>query len=267
MSKPSLSWGGANLDQLRTSGGKLMTEAEARAKGYAIPRPPRAQAAGASSRQSATFEPSEANIAPSTFYDRIENARAAAEFERERYADAIMSLPEAKSRPRAAKKIAEVHNAKSLPPHKASALLASLPAEISGNITTTSIREHGKPKMTNAELRRLVEVRLAGMSASRMTTPEKAEEARRLSYALRILNSDPRADAFDVFQKTGCDMVALLGSGNKNASTSRGSIAAEEIEAPTREQRRAEIAKAASITNKANGFRSNMAGKRNSFAI
>ncbi len=134
---------------------------------------------------------------------RAEALRASTEQANAEYAAAIMSLPEAQDRPRAATKMALAYSAKSMPVNRAKLFLAGLPEEPT---------ETANPKvnvMADPTLKRRAELRLAALSqrADQGDLDARAE-AKRLKYALKV-NAETTLSLPASLEMAGANVAAI----------------------------------------------------------
>jgi hypothetical protein len=117
-----------------------------------------------------------------------------------------MGLPEASDRPKAASKIAELHNATSLPLFKAKGLLASLPTEQKEKpMPNTRANIEGEKAVT-----RCVELRAAALAHRANMGDESAKsESKKLNYALSIKAQSPNTSIVVALQQSGADINAI----------------------------------------------------------
>lgn len=126
-----------------TEGGALLSVEAAREKGYHVVEP------------AAKVDPQEA------------------------YRAAVMALPEAKTRPRAAARIADLHNERSMPIGRVSTFMRSLPEELIDAETGAPVPKAAP--IDERQLRRRCELKLAGLAAS---SARMSEEYKQISFAL-----------------------------------------------------------------------------------
>ncbi|WP_424362976.1 hypothetical protein [Methylocystis parvus] len=149
--------------------------------------------------------------------DFIQEACRAAEKpnrERRAYAAAVAGLPEAAERPKAAARIAQIHDAKSLPLHRASALLASLPSEAAeareAEIKAAEQRRAQAESQGPQSLKRRVEIRVAALSLRADKGDEGARsEQRKLQYAMSIVAQSPSTPLSTALTLAGANVAAI----------------------------------------------------------
>jgi hypothetical protein len=121
------------------------------------------------------------------------------------YVDAITSLPEAATRPRAALMLIEAHNAKSLPPEQAARFLRGLPSEMS------DYRPEAPAAFTPAEaprIRRKMELRHTTLSIRTSDRPAVDQQQHvAIGYALKMINAG--TDVLKAVHIAGVDMSKL----------------------------------------------------------
>lgn len=146
-----------------------------------------------------------------------EACRAAEPKSRERrdYSAAVRALPEAAERPKAAARIAELHNAKSLPLHRAAALLASLPSEIAETRedeaqAAEQRAARAQEQMGAPDLKRRVELRIAALGHRADKGDEAARsESRKLAYAMSIVAQSPNTSVTTALKLAGADLNTI----------------------------------------------------------
>jgi hypothetical protein len=139
---------------------------------------------------------------------RIEATLSRRLVEADSYHTAIMGLPEAADRPKAAAKIASIHNATSLPLHRAKAMLASLPIEQKEKPMSNTRATIDAEKI----ITRRVEIRAAALAHRANLGDDSARsESRKLNYALSIKAQSPQTSIMTALQQSGADIEAIRG--------------------------------------------------------
>lgn len=127
------------------------------------------------------------------------------------YAQQIVALPEAKSRPAAAREIWAKQTMQTMPVERAAAFLRGLPAETApvAQVAATSTLT----AQDNARFKRLLEIRINGlnMKADRGNNPAARNEAKTLAWSLRTYEAGGCSFA-EAFSSNGLDARATISS-------------------------------------------------------
>jgi len=191
-------------EDVQMPSGEIVTRAAAERRGFTI-----------TERSKPFPSPEPAAVEPSPI-DRAAHRAASAEAERQSYRAAVLALPEARERRKAAATIAEVYDAKSLPLHRARAMLGSLQIEtrpVAPQPSAAELRERDRIMTRRVELRIVaLETNAANGRLSDTRRRSAAEERRKLAYALSMKSQNPRIGIIDALRKAGADLEALRGN-------------------------------------------------------
>lgn len=128
------------------------------------------------------------------------------------YAEKLAALPEAKARPAAAARLAELSTEKTMPLERAASMLRGLPEEKLA-ATPKVVQSNVRTAADTAVVRRKTEIRVAALSQSAANgSHAAADEARKLRYAL------------DIQSQTGCRMGDAFNSVGLNGTETLRSI-------------------------------------------